>query len=132
MLADKRKIRLMAKLASYDKNQGEKDKKILEFYKWDYVYKNNALNRICVTLGFLVFAMLYAAHRLLYMDAFEGIDYVAEIMRLGGIWVGLMVVYTAIGVMVYSKRYKDAQIRIRKYFSLMEKLDEKESPFQEE
>ena len=61
-MLDKRKIRLMIKMASYEKQGAEEDLKISSYYKKDYVSMNVWATAIWFTIGYAIVAALIALH----------------------------------------------------------------------
>ena len=59
-MLDKRKIRLMIKMASYEKQGAEEDLKISSYYKKDYVSMNVWATAIWFTIGYAIVAALIA------------------------------------------------------------------------
>ena len=53
-MLDKRKIRLMTKMAIYEKEYGEEDIKISGYYKKDYSSLNTWITLIWITVGYLM------------------------------------------------------------------------------
>ena len=59
-MLDKRKVRLMTKMAIYEKEYGEKDIKISGYYKKDYSSLNTWITLIWISAGYLLAAALLA------------------------------------------------------------------------
>ncbi|MDR0957691.1 MAG: hypothetical protein LBM16_00550, partial [Clostridiales bacterium] len=59
---DENKIKIMAKLAVYDKRTSENDLKKTSHFRHDYVYKRNSSIRLGVFIGTLIIAVFYALH----------------------------------------------------------------------
>ena len=128
-MVSKEEIIIMSKLAIYDKNNGENDKKINGLYYRDYVYRKNFYARAFALLGCLIIIALYATNLLLdeQIDFFE-IDFnllaISSIQIIGVV----MVLYTLIGTKISTTEYRKIKQRIKAYFLLirdLEKLKEK-------
>jgi hypothetical protein len=133
LLIDKEKIRLMSKLAIYEKNYGTIDEKINGYYKSDYVYLQNWWARISAAIaGFIIVGMF-----LLYKIFIEKVDIFDLDYKLYGIRIGifiliLIVFYSFLSSYVYNKRYEESQKRIKNYLEMLKQLDEHKSLEQEE
>ena len=58
VMLDQKKIRLMTKMAIYEKNYGKEDIKISGYYKKDYTSLNTWATLIWITFGYLLVAAL--------------------------------------------------------------------------
>ncbi|MBS4959924.1 MAG: hypothetical protein KHZ62_03775 [Clostridiales bacterium] len=123
-MIDRNKIRTMAILAVYDKKFGSKDRKIENNYKGDYIYKNNCINRIGVTIGFFIIICFYVFH-LLFFTEFDitTFDYRGFVEKCGIAWLLLLLIYTIIGHFVYGREYDLAEKRLKGYEILIRHLD---------
>lgn len=126
-MANLEKIKWMTQLAIHDKKY-IKDKKITDYYRSDYIYKKNSVNRISalIALG-IIFSMV-----VLDMVYFKEIDvFSLDYKAFGTKWViilvGVLGFYTMIGTIKYGKEYDEAQKRTKKYFSILSKLDKQGS-----
>ena len=123
-MVDKEKLITMTKLAIYDKNDGEADRKYMGYFRSDYVYKYNFWNRFFVLIGTIMVIIMYYAHKILIenVDIFD-MDYRAELIDAATFLIIVIVFYTVIGTAIATVRYYLAQKRIKKYFALIAKLD---------
>ena len=126
MTADKRKIIIMSKLAVYEKNDAIKDLKRYGYFRHDYVYRKNMVNRFFVLIGAVIIILL----SVLYKIAFKGLDLsnlnlAAEIRSAVIIIVSLLVLFTLIGTVKYNLEYEAVSKRIGRYRSLIGLLDKK-------
>jgi hypothetical protein len=125
---NKQKIILMTKLALYDKNEGETDKKTNDFYRHDYLYRMNMGIRLSVGLGGLLLVALYW----LYLLFIDGMDILTADLRLiayesGMFLVALIAVYSLIGTIQGTRQYYLVQKRINNYLSMLRQLERIES-----
>ena len=115
-MIDKEKIIIMTKLASYDKNNSEEDSRILGYFRHDYVYRKNVVDRFFVLLGGLILlAIDYMRRIFLYdLDVFT-LDFFKELRGIL-IFLGvLLVIYTVIGSIKHNYEYTKCQLRMKKY-----------------
>ena len=57
-MVDKRRIRLMTKLAVYEQSDAKEDMKISGYYKKDYVGMKTVIGAIWATIGYVMAAVL--------------------------------------------------------------------------
>lgn len=124
-MASKEEIIVMSKLAIYDKNYGENDKKINALYYRDYVYRKNFYARSLALLGSLIIIMLYASNILLNeeIDLFL-IDFRSIAITAVKFIAALMVLYTVVGARISTVEYRKVKRRIKSYFLLIKSLEE--------
>ena len=123
-MIDTKTIELMTKIAIHDKRYNAKDKKISDYYRSDYIYRKNAINRISAVIG-LFFVFLLVVLDMVYI---KGIDiFKLDYKTFGTTWgvslVMILVLYTIFGGFKYGKEYDEAQKRSKKYYSMLSKLD---------
>lgn len=132
-LIDEEKIKLMSKLAIYEKNYGNIDGKINGYFKSDYVYIQNWWTRLSVTIaGFFIIGLI-----LFYKIFVEKVDIFSINYKVYGIWLGsiivvLLIVYSMLSSYVHEKRYKASEERIRKYLQMLRQLEELKLSVQQE
>jgi len=121
---DKEKIRIMSKMAIYDKRDFDRDSKAGQYFRHDYIYKKNMRMRFFLGIGCVILLFFYILHQL----AIEGadlfaLDFQAEAVRLLFFAVALMVAYSFIGTIIYTREFLISEKRINAYFALMRRLD---------
>ena len=121
---DKDKIRIMSKLAVYDKNDFERDAKANHYFRHDYIYKHNMRMRFFLGIGLVILLFFYVMHLL----AIEGadlftLDFEVEIMRLLFYALVIMFAYSFIGAIIYTRQFIISERRVNAYFTLMRQLD---------
>ena len=121
---DKDKIRIMSKMAIYDKRDFERDAKTGQYFRHDFIYKKNMQMRFFLGLGCVILLAFYVLHLL----AIEGadlftVDFQSEALRLLFFALILMTAYSFIGTIIYTREFLRSEKRINAYFSLMRRLD---------
>lgn len=123
-MINKDKIIIMTKLAVYDKNYGESDKRYENYFVEDYVYRRNAGVRFSVLLGTFIILIFY------YLLRFAGdnvdvltLDYRQEVMNIAVFVIIMLFVYTVISSITATVDYHLSERRRRKYFSMIQKLN---------
>ena len=123
-MVDKKKVSYMVKLAIYDKHYLEKDRKILEYFRHDYVYKQNTWTRFFVVLGTIILLIVDYGSKLFLnsMDVFS-LSFENEIRSMIVFILVLLGIYTVIGTVKYNAEFTKAEQRAKKYQSLVSKLE---------
>ncbi|TCT14667.1 hypothetical protein EDC18_105149 [Natranaerovirga pectinivora] len=118
------KIKIMTKLAIYEKNIGKEDFRINDYFKHDYILINNMKTRIGITIALM---MLFGGHAVLELFVFveerTNIDFIKLGITYGVLYLVLILVYSVLSTRIYSQRYKEAQARLSGYKKLIEKIN---------
>jgi len=122
-MIDPRKIIVMTKLAMYDKREGDADRRINEYFRHDYVYRQNTWTRFFVFLGGCILLALYWLHQ----GSVEGIniltfDYKKAAIDAAFFLAVLMTAYSLCGTQIALLEYNKAQKRLENYYALMDEL----------
>lgn len=123
-MLDKRKIRLMTKMAIYEKEYGEEDIKISGYYKKDYSSLNTWITLIWITAGYLLAAALLV---LCGVDAIlEGLTFLKLLILVAvaaGSYFILLIIYGVGSGKFYRKKHTQAKQRVKKYYREMSRLE---------
>ena len=129
-MIDRSKIILMSRLAVYDQDLGEDDRKKDVYFRHDFIYRRNMWVRFFVALGGLVLV----AFDLLYKVQIKKVDLLAFVLdpafpgyliRVGVFLVLLLVAYTILGTVIYTAQYEKAQKRLENYDKLIGALNKR-------
>ena len=123
-MLDKRKIRLMKKMAIYEKKYGEEDIKISGYYKKDYSSLNTWITLIWVSAGYLLAAALLV---LCGADAIlEGLTFLKLLVLIAiaaGAYFALLIIYGIGSGKFYRRKHTQAKQRVKKYYRDMSRLE---------
>ena len=123
-MLDKRKIRLMTKMAIYEKKYGEEDIKISGYYKRDYSSLNTWITLIWVSAGYLLAAALLV---LCGADAIlEGLTFLKLLVLIAiaaGAYFALLIIYGIGSGKFYRRKHTQAKQRVKKYYRDMSRLE---------
>ncbi|MCL1925474.1 MAG: hypothetical protein FWF50_07815 [Defluviitaleaceae bacterium] len=123
------KIKIMAQLAIYDKTFGEDDKKANDLYYRDYIYRKNFNYRLAFSIGYLMIAAFYTLTIFMVPDIdlynFDFIGFGRDLAIGAGVF---LLIATLIGTVASSNDYKKIKYRLKGYFTLMNKLEELDTP----
>ena len=118
-MLDVKRIRLMARMAQYEKND--------IYYKKDYASLNTLITVLWMTVGYGILAALLAV---CYMDELLENLTISKITFLGGAAVGgyvLMLILYVVGASVfYRGRHNRAKQRVKKYYRDLSRLGKME------
>ena len=129
-MVNTRKVRLMTKLAIYEKKEGKEDIKLGKFFRRDFVRMKILQNLIAVTVGFvLVLAMMVAYHMEYLIREAVNLDYIGIGKAILGAYVILVTIYLMAAMVGYSFYYDYSRKKLAKYFRMLRKLH---SMYQEE
>lgn len=123
-MLDKKKIRLMTRLAAYDKKNAKRDLKISNYYKKDYVSFNTLSTVVWITIGYAIVAGLYALCNMEML--LDGLTVTKLLILAGaaiGIYVVLIIIYCICASTVYAKKYHKAKLRTKRYYRDLARLD---------
>lgn len=118
-------VKLMTKIAIYEKREGRTEIPMNSFYKGDYVRLNCLKAVISATIAYVLVAALIVVYQLDYILAnILKLDYkrlVFVILAVYGVWVCF---YWLIARIIYAKRYEGARSNIIIYNHNLKKLQE--------
>ncbi|MBC7958938.1 MAG: hypothetical protein H7X94_03640 [Vallitaleaceae bacterium] len=123
-MLDHEKVKLMTRLAIYEKNVGKDDLKKMDFFKPDYISFNNFKMQFSVTVA-LIFIFGIEFSKIVIDNIVDITDYnfVALGVKYLTIWVGLMVVYTIISTISIRLEYSKSKRRIDEYEKMLKNLE---------
>lgn len=122
-MVNKRKLRLMTRLALYEEKEGKNDLQLSKYHKRDYVRMQMISSAIFTTLGYLLVMGMYFVYRMEFL--------VKNAVRLNYYVMGrnLLIGYVVIlGItetftwLAYSLHYAHSHKKLAKYFRMLRKL----------
>lgn len=117
------KVRVMTKLAIYEKNEGKEDIKMNHYYKMDYVRYNILKSIVSITVGyFLILLMIIAYNSEYIISNAVTLDYKAIGTYVLGIYIILLMVYVFITIVCYSFKYDASRKRLGGYYKNLKAL----------
>ncbi len=126
-MIDPKKIRLMTKLAIYEKQEGQEDISIGKYYRADYVRMNILKTILAVTFGYLLLVLMIVIYHLEFLlDKALVLNYALLGKKLLGYYLFLLIVYIgAVGV-GYTVSYARSRERLAKYYKMLGRLKKME------
>lgn len=123
MLNDQ-KIRLMTRLAIYEKRHRISKNNTVKCFKTDYVTYGMLRTMLCVTIAFLLCVVLFFMYNAQeFMEKMNSLDYAALGKTLFGCYCVAMAVYLVIALVVYCYKYDKAKGEVKRYFNNLKKLE---------
>ncbi len=123
-MVNKRKVRLMARTAMYEKHEGKKDLKNVMYYRGDYIGMHMLFAGIGITGGYLLTLVLIFIYRFEYIvNNLTNINYRKLGSTLIVTYVLLLIAAQVIAYFVFSVRYSDYEDGMRIYINRLKKID---------
>ena len=123
-MLDKKRIRLMVRMASYEKTNAKQDQKISSYYKKDYISLTTLITILWITIGYAIIVGLAA---ICGMDIlFENLTIIRMLILGGLVIVGYIIVLVIYGVCAssyYKLKHNRAKQRVKRYYRDMSKLE---------
>ncbi|MGN0374533.1 MAG: hypothetical protein ACI4EN_03470 [Butyrivibrio sp.] len=122
-MVNKRKVRLMARTAMYEKHEGGKDLPKAAFYKSDYVSLHMWCTAIAVTLAYILIAALIIACNFEYIvNNLTHLNYTVLAVISVMIYIAMMTFFLLVSYFVYSYRFIEAENGIKIYQNRLHKI----------
>ena len=129
-MVNMRNVRLMTKLAIYEKKEGKEDIKLGKYFRRDYVRLKVLHNIVAVTLGYLLVLAMIVAYRMEYLiKEAVTLDYIGIGKTVLGVYIIIVTVYTMATMVGYGLYYDYSRKKLAKYFRMLRRL---RSLYQEE
>ena len=113
----KKKIRLMTRIAIYEKTEGKKNEPVAKYFRSDYIGLKVLTSIISATAVFLIVIALYViCNSETLMADFYRIDLLNEARKLILYYIGFVAVYISIVAVVFFIRYNKA-VKYKRIFS---------------
>ena len=109
------KVKLMTKLAVYEKNHKE-DIEVSKYNKSDYIRLNLIKNVLSVTVAYILVLLIIGIYQMEYLVANAvTLDYKSLGINILGFYCIVLIVFCIGGMLVSSVRYSKAIKRLNKY-----------------
>lgn len=129
-MVNMRKVRLMTKLAIYEKKEGKEDIRLGKFFRRDYVRLKILQNIVTVTIGYLLVLGMIGAYRMEYLiKEAVNLDYIGMGKLILGVYIIVITVYVMAALVGYGLYYDYSRKKLAKYFRMLRLL---RSIYQEE
>lgn len=110
------KIRVMTKLAIYEKNNGKDDIKMTQYFKRDYVRLQLLNTFVAVTIAYgLILLSVFVYHSEYVIKEAVNLNYTAIGTYILGIYLMILIVYALCVIIGYSIKYEASRKRLSGY-----------------
>ena len=118
------KIKVMNRLAIYEKTEGRKYLPVSKYYRSDYIGLALIRNFFLVTAGYLlVLACLGVYYADYLMENIHRMDLMQTARYVIGGYIGALVVFSVLTYILYSVKYHIAKKSVRGYYQNLTKLE---------
>lgn len=115
-MLNEKKIRLMTKIALFEKNEGKEDIKLDRYYRIDYISYQVVKTMVSVTIGYLLILLTAGIYRAEYIiDNITTLHYKTIGMYVLFIYLFLIILYSFITGIVSYFHYEKAKKKTKKY-----------------
>ena len=123
-MLNENKVKMMTKMAIYEKNEGRKMIKTAKYFKSDYIAFGVLRTLITTTIAFiimLVMGVLYNIDKII--TDINNLDYSAIVTGIIICYIVMLILFSVIALIVYSRQYDDSRKGLKRYFSRLNKLE---------
>lgn len=118
-----RRVRLMTKLAIYEKTEGKEDIKLGKYFRRDYVRLKILYNILAVTIGYLMVLAMIIAYKMEYLiKEAVNLDYIGMGKLILGVYIIVVTIYVMAAMVGYSMYYDYSRKKLAKYFRMLRLL----------
>lgn len=118
------RIKVMTKLAIFEKEHGKENEIASKFYKGDYVSYYMVWTGVMTTIAYLLGLVgFFILNFEKYMENMHMMDLWGQAKIIISFYIGIVTAMVMISYFVYRKRYKNAQKRLQKYCDLLHDLE---------
>jgi len=123
-MLNENKIKMMTKMAIYEKNEGRRMVKMSKYFKGDYVALGILKSTIASTLAFAVVVIFFILCNIERIIAeINTMDYTLLAKKIGIYYILFLVVFAVIAGFVNAKQYDQSRAGLKKYLSRLNKLE---------
>ena len=113
-MLDEDKIRVMTKLAVFEKKEGSKAEIASNYYKNDYISYNMIWTAISATAAYVLIVGLCLFCKMEYfLDHLQNISILHFVTLLIIIYILFVLVFEVVAFIVYRKKYNDAEKKVK-------------------
>ena len=123
-MLNENKIKMMTKMAIYEKNEGKSMLKTARYFKGDYIAFGILKSVIATTFAAIILLTMYFLCNAEGMiQQINNLDYVGLAKKISLYYVLMLIVFSIISGIVYYYRYEHTRKGIKRYFSRLNKLE---------
>lgn len=124
-MLNEERIKLMTKMAIYEKREGKEMLPVGDYYKSDYVSLKMVTTGISITIAYILLVVLWGISKAEYLMAnIHKIDLADLIKKIAAGYILLLLAYLLISFIVYMLKYRAAKKSLKKYYKQLKQLGE--------
>lgn len=124
VLLNENKVKMMTKMAIYEKNEGRQMLRTAKYFKGDYIAFGILKTLITTTFAFAILAVMYVLFNAEgLVENINSMDYIAFGKEVAVYYIIMLLVFAIIAGFVYNFRYENSRKGLKKYFSRLNKLE---------
>jgi hypothetical protein len=123
-LLNENKVKMMTKMAIYEKNEGRKMLRNAKYYKGDYVALSALRSTITTTIAFIiVLVMIVICNTETIIKQINSMDYATLGKQVAMYYILALIVYALISGLYSAYQYDKSRSGIKRYFMRLNKLE---------
>lgn len=130
-MVNESKVKLMARMAKYEKYQGQEDFEISAYYRKDYTSYHTIMTIIWITVGYLIALAIGAFAFLDELMAHFSVAFLLMLLLVVATgYLVLVILYGIVASRLYLRRHNEARQRVKKFnhdLARLNRLYEKEN-----
>lgn len=123
-MLNENKVKMMTKMAIYEKNEGKKMLRNARYYKGDYVALAALKSTITTTLAFIIIVIMIAiSNTETIIKQINSMDYATLGKKIAVYYIISLIVYAIISGVYSAYQYDKSRSGIKRYFMRLNKLE---------
>lgn len=123
-MLNENKVKMMTKMAIYEKNEGKKMLRNARYYKGDYVALAALKSTITTTLAFIIIVIMIAiSNTETIIKQINSMDYAVLGKKIAVYYIISLIVYAIISGVYSAYQYDKSRSGIKRYFMRLNKLE---------
>lgn len=123
-MLNENKVKMMTKMAIYEKNEGRRMLKTARYFKSDYIAFGILKTLITTSIAYIIMLIMYVLYNMeSIIKDINKLDYTEVGTNLIIGYVAMIAVFSAIAFVVYGKQYDNSRNGLKRYFSRLNKLE---------
>lgn len=124
VLLNENKVKMMTKMAIYEKNEGKRMIKTAKYFKGDFIAFGILKTLIATTFAYILMVLLYAlCNAEALVSDINSLDYIGIGKKIAVYYVLLVLALSVIAAVVYNYQYEKSRSGLKRYFSRLNKLE---------
>lgn len=123
-MLNENKVKMMTKMAIYEKNEGRRMLRNAKYYKGDYVALAALKSTITTTIAFIIMlVMVIICNTETIIKQINSMDYATLGKRIAAYYIAALIIYAIISGLYSAYQYDKSRGGIKKYFMRLNKLE---------